>query len=129
MMEALTPAQKADIERAARQFLRAAKLGAPDQMYSALRDLRLACRAEARGLTDRQAKVLFAIEQYISEHGHAPAVRELQDMTGHRSIGSIVRILYALEERGRIVRRRRCSRSIEVVKPLTLGDLQEIEGK
>lgn len=128
-MEPLTPAQKIDIERAARQFLRAAKSGTPDQMCSALRDLRLACRAEARGLTDRQAKVLLAIERYISKHGHAPAVRELQGITGYRSTGGIARILDLLEERGRIVRRRRCARSVEVVKPLTLGDMMEIEGK
>ncbi|MGK2740558.1 hypothetical protein ACSHT0_06650 [Tepidicaulis sp. LMO-SS28] len=128
-MQPLTPAQTVDIERAARQFLRAAKLGAQDQMSSALQDLRLACRAEARGLTKRQAKVLLAIEEYISKHGHAPAVRELQDITGYRSTGSVARILDLLEERGRIVRRRRCARSVEVVKPLTLGDMMEIEGK
>lgn len=48
-------------------------------------------------LTETQADVLDAIRAYIAENPRPPSLRDLCDMTGRRSVGSIVDIVRQLE--------------------------------
>lgn len=40
-------------------------------------------------LTKGNKKCLEAILTYMKEHGYAPSIRELQDMTGYKSTSSV----------------------------------------
>lgn len=70
------------------------------------------------GLTQKQLRVLHFIEAYIMTHGGvSPSMNEISGFLGRGSKSSALKLLVALEERGRIRRMRNRARAIEVVKP------------
>ena len=52
------------------------------------------------GLTAAQEKVYRFIQEYIREHGHAPAYEEIREQMGYRSLNSVYKHLKQLEQRG-----------------------------
>jgi repressor LexA len=53
-------------------------------------------------LTEKQEALLNFIEQYQMEHGGSPTLREMREYFGVSSDNSILKLLKALEEKGRI---------------------------
>lgn len=48
----------------------------------------------------RQDEILQAIRQHITEHGHAPTIRELKERLGVASTSTVYHHLSTLKERG-----------------------------
>jgi repressor LexA len=53
-------------------------------------------------LTEKQEALLTFIEQYQMEHGGSPTIREMREYFGVSSDNSILKLLKALEEKGKI---------------------------
>lgn len=53
---------------------------------------------------DRRTKVMFALQDFVSEHGYQPSLRELADLVGLRSVSSVHAHVRALEAEGSIQR-------------------------
>jgi len=53
-------------------------------------------------LTEKQEALLNFIEQYQMEHGGSPTIREMREYFGVSSDNSILKLLKALEEKGKI---------------------------
>ncbi|MER5973324.1 hypothetical protein ABT112_26960 [Streptomyces sp. NPDC002055] len=64
--------------------------------------------------TARQAQILRALREWITEHGEAPSVRELGVQVGLSSTGSVAYQLAKLEQQGLITRNGRRWRSIRL---------------
>src|SRR5690606_39118067 len=69
----------------------------------------------AHGLTLRQVRLLAFIRDYTQKNGYSPGVREMQAELGLQSKSGVVRLLDALQERGRISRIRGKVRSVVVL--------------
>lgn len=57
-------------------------------------------RVSLDGLTKNQLLVFRALETFVGLHGYSPTVRELADLTGLKSKGSVHPVLIALREKG-----------------------------
>lgn len=84
------------------------------------------------GLTTKQKKVYAAIEQYTTEKGIPPTVRELGMMIGEKTPGAVQGILNRLHVKGVISRQNGAARSIKIVqqvdsKYLDLAYLPELK--
>ncbi|MCC7432080.1 hypothetical protein IT412_00995, partial [Candidatus Peregrinibacteria bacterium] len=55
-------------------------------------------------LTEKQEALLNYIEQYQTEHGGSPTLREMREAFGVSSDNSILKLLKALEEKGKIIK-------------------------
>ncbi len=55
-------------------------------------------------LTEKQEALLNYIEQYQMEHGGSPTIREMREYFGVSSDNSILKLLKALEEKGKIIK-------------------------
>lgn len=67
-------------------------------------------------LTAKQAELLAYIETHTTENkGVAPSFQEMQDALGLKSKSGVHRLITALEERRRIIRRHNRARAIEVI--------------
>ena len=66
-------------------------------------------------VTDRQMRVLVAIEQFLDSRGYPPTVRALCDMLEMSSTNGMLEHLRALERKGYIERDRGEARGIRVV--------------
>lgn len=73
-----------------------------------------------RDLTTKQAAVLKFLQNKINEEGRPPTIREIGERFGFRSTGTTRDYLRSLHQKGYIKLRSRQSRSIELVKSLTL---------
>lgn len=51
-------------------------------------------------LTDRQREVLHYIENYRAANGYSPALREIKEAMGFRSVTSAVQHVETLEDKG-----------------------------
>ncbi|WP_371346513.1 LexA family protein [Ancylobacter sp. IITR112] len=67
-------------------------------------------------LTPRQHDLLVFIDTHIRDRGCAPAVREMGEALGLKSLNSVHLLLSSLETRGFIRRLRHRARAIEVVR-------------
>ena len=67
-------------------------------------------------LTNCQRKMLIAIIDYKKKYEYAPTVRELCDLLGYTSSGSVHAILKALKNKGYISYIENKSRTIKVLK-------------
>jgi SOS-response transcriptional repressor LexA len=65
-------------------------------------------------MTRGQKQVLDAIKDYFSEHSVPPTIRELMEMTGHKSTNSIRGYLQLLERDGAIAVEPLISRGIRL---------------
>ena len=68
-------------------------------------------------MTPRQKQLLDYIRAYIAEHEYAPTFTEMRKAMGWRSNNIVFEVLRRLEAEGRIRRRPRAARSVEVVEP------------
>jgi len=73
-----------------------------------------------RDLTTKQAAVLKFLQNKINEEGRPPTIREIGGRFGFKSTGTTRDYLRSLHQKGYIKLRSRQSRSIELVKSLTL---------
>jgi repressor LexA len=76
-------------------------------------------RKRAKGLTDRQIKILEVLERFHNQNGYPPSIREICDKTNISSTSVVNYYLNQLEESGYIERDGRVSRGIRLVKPLS----------
>jgi len=76
-------------------------------------------RKRAKGLSERQIKILEVLERYSSQNGYPPSIREICEKAGISSTSVVNYYLNQLEETGYIERDGRVSRGIRMVKPLS----------
>jgi repressor LexA len=76
-------------------------------------------RHRAKGLTDRQKKILEALERFQDQNGYPPSIRELCEKTSISSTSVVNYYLNQLEDSGYIERDGRVSRGIRLVRPLS----------
>lgn len=76
-------------------------------------------RKRAKGLSERQVKILEVLERFNNQNGYPPSIREICDKTGISSTSVVNYYLNQLEESGYIERDGRVSRGIRLVKPLS----------
>lgn len=74
-----------------------------------------AAESEAASLTERQSKIMDAIQQNIAVHGFPPSFREIGELVGLRSTSSVKHQLKALELKGLIRISANKGRAIEVI--------------
>lgn len=67
-------------------------------------------------LTDKQKKVLEAVDAFIKENNYPPTHTELKNILGYSSASAIVDFLIALEKKGYIKRTPNIARSIVVLE-------------
>src|SRR5512139_2911672 len=76
-------------------------------------------RKRAKGLTERQVRILEVLERFQSQNGYPPSIREICDKANISSTSVVNYYLNQLEESGYIQRDGRVSRGIRVMKPLS----------
>jgi len=76
-------------------------------------------RKRAKGLSERQVKILEVLERFNNQNGYPPSIREICDKTGISSTSVVNYYLNQLEESGYIERDGRVSRGIRLVKSLS----------
>ena len=67
-------------------------------------------------LTNKQAQLYVAIKEFIEEHNYSPSVRELCEILGKRSSGTICPGLHILKRKGYIDFIDKRSRTITIIK-------------
>ena len=76
-------------------------------------------RKRAKGLTERQMRILDVLERFQSQNGYPPSIREICDKANISYTSVVNYYLNQLEETGYIERDGRVSRGIRLVKPLS----------
>jgi repressor LexA len=76
-------------------------------------------RKRAKGLSERQKKILQVLEKFQNQTGYPPSIREICDKAGISSTSVVNYYLEQLEEMGIIERDGRVSRGIRLMKPLS----------
>ncbi|HLA97511.1 MAG TPA: transcriptional repressor LexA [Anaerolineales bacterium] len=76
-------------------------------------------RKRAKGLTERQKRILEVLERFQDQNGYPPSIREICDLANISSTSVVKYYLSQLEEGGYIERDGRVSRGIRVLKPLS----------
>jgi SOS-response transcriptional repressor LexA len=69
-----------------------------------------------KALTHQQQKILRFVERFLSEHGFAPALREIGKAIGLKNVNAVRGHLEALEKKGYIAKDPDIARSIRVVQ-------------
>ena len=67
------------------------------------------------GLTEKQAKFLAVIKDFIAANGYSPSYEEMKQMNGLRSKSNVHSYVYALKKRGYLDIIRHSKRSIVVL--------------
>jgi repressor LexA len=67
------------------------------------------------GLTQKQAKFLAVIKDFIAANGYSPSYEEMKQMNGMRSKSNVHSYVYALKKRGYLDIIRHSKRSIVVL--------------
>ena len=67
------------------------------------------------GLTQKQAKFLTVIKDFIASNGYSPSYEEMKQMNGMRSKSHVHAVVYALKKRGYVDIIRHSKRSIVVL--------------
>ncbi|MCL4561695.1 MAG: transcriptional repressor LexA [Chloroflexi bacterium] len=82
------------------------------------------------GLSERHKRILVFLDEFQSQFGYPPSIREIGDKTGITSTSVVNYYLEQLEETGYIERESHISRGIRLLKPLVnLGSAKETVGK
>jgi repressor LexA len=76
-------------------------------------------RRRAKGLTDRQKKILEVLERFHTQNGYPPSIREICDKASISSTSVVNYYLDQLEDLGYIERDGRVSRGIRLLKPVS----------
>jgi repressor LexA len=69
-------------------------------------------------LSQRQEEILAYVNTFFQEHGISPAIRDIQTNLKISSTSVVAYNLKVLEEKGKITRKGRISRGIQLTKPL-----------
>jgi repressor LexA len=67
------------------------------------------------GLTQKQARFLKVIKDFVAANGYAPSYEEMKQMNGLRSKSNVHSYVYALKKRGYVDVIRHSKRSIVVL--------------
>jgi len=67
------------------------------------------------GLTQKQAKFLAVIKDFIAANGYSPSYEEMKQLNGMRSKSNVHAVVYALKKRGYVDIIRHSKRSIVVL--------------
>jgi repressor LexA len=67
------------------------------------------------GLTEKQAKFLKVINDFIASNGYSPSYEEMKQMNGMRSKSNVHAYVYHLKKRGYVDIIKYCNRSIVVL--------------
>lgn len=67
-------------------------------------------------ITNAEKKVYDAICNYQEKHSYPPTVREIMQITGHKSSSSVHSLLKILETKGYIKRNHNSPRAIQILK-------------
>jgi repressor LexA len=70
-------------------------------------------------LSQRQEDILAYVNDFLQEHGISPAIRDIQTSLGISSTSVVAYNLKVLEEKGKITRKGRISRGIQLTKPIS----------
>jgi len=76
-------------------------------------------RRRAKGLTERQKRILEVLERFQNQSGYPPSIREICDKANISSTSVVNYYLEQLEELGYIERDGRISRGIRLLKPIS----------
>lgn len=68
----------------------------------------------AEGLSDKQARILQFVEQFVEDHDYPPSIRDIQQGCGISSTSVVDYNLKRLEEKGLLRRDREISRAIQL---------------
>jgi len=80
-----------------------------------------------RGLTERQAAILGAIRQFMSQRGFPPSVREIGIAVGLTSPSTVAHHLKVLAELGHITRDPNVARGLRIADPPDSGNPPETQ--
>ncbi len=78
------------------------------------------------GLSDKQARILQYVEQFVSEHDYPPSIRDIQQGCDISSTSVVDYNLKRLEEKGLLRRDREISRAIQLPNSGTRRRVQEV---
>lgn len=67
-------------------------------------------------LTEKQEKVLHAIEEFIDKKGYSPTIRELGVLLGFKSTSTVQGYIDRLVESGYVKRELDCPRTLRLIK-------------
>jgi repressor LexA len=76
-------------------------------------------RQRAKGLSERQIRILETLERFQTQNGYPPSIREICEKTNISSTSVVNYYLNQLEETGYIERDGRVSRGIRLLKPIS----------
>jgi repressor LexA len=79
----------------------------------------------AERLSDRQAKMLDCIREYLDEYGYPPSIREIGLATGISSTSVVSYNLRALEQQGYLIRNDKVSRGLRLAEEAELAEGEE----
>jgi len=74
--------------------------------------------------TKKQKELLAYIERFIAEQGYSPSYREIMNGLEYTSVATVALHVNNLIKRGHLVKRDHSARSLEVVAPVGVGDVQ-----
>ena len=74
-----------------------------------------------RKMSDRQLAILEFLQEYTSDHGYPPSIREIGQAVGISSTSVVDYNLKALERSGKILRDREVSRGLRTVDPMPIA--------
>lgn len=79
-----------------------------------------------KGLSDKQARILQFVEQFVAEHDYPPSIRDIQQGCDISSTSVVDYNLKRLEEKGLLRRDREISRAIQLPGAGTRRRVQEV---
>jgi len=80
-------------------------------------------RRRAKGLSERQKRILEVMERFQNQMGYPPSIREIGERADISSTSVVNYYLEQLEEMGYIERDGRVSRGIRLIKPLSESEV------
>lgn len=91
-------------------------------MYSVNMDTEEQKTSTAIRPTKKQKELLSFIEEFIATNGYSPSYREIRDGLKYTSVATVSLHVNNLIKRGHLQKRDHSARSLEVVKPIGLGE-------
>lgn len=70
-------------------------------------------------LTEKQKEVLTTINEFVTQKGVSPTLKEIQDLLGYKEISSVQRHTEALKRKGFLFSNKHQSRGLKIVKKLS----------
>ncbi|MFV0535735.1 MAG: LexA family protein [Cumulibacter sp.] len=77
--------------------------------------------------TKKQFELLAYIDEFIKEHSYSPSYREIMRGCNYTSVATVALHVNNLVKRGHLIKRENSARSLEVVKPESVGEKVSVE--